>query len=225
MATLQPDAPAVVASASFLRAVGAGRDDLVHPRLPAGLGVKSRRVGTLGAYRASLGASTLSSMPTRGGKSMLGPLDDRRVWGANSRATTEDPMDPASGVITHAKLRMWLRPDGIVQVVLAPRAAIVLEDAIAATEAVTRLTGGRLSPLLVDLRDASPQARSARLEFARRDDVVSAVALIVGTPLGRMMGNLFISLSKPLFPTRLFDNEASALAWLQAFVGERQHLN
>jgi hypothetical protein len=156
---------------------------------------------------------------------MLGPLDDRRVWGANSRAMTEDPMDPASGVITHAKLRMWLRPDGIVQVVLAPRAAIVLEDAIAAVEAVTRLTGGRLSPLLVDLRDASPQARSARLEFARRDDVVSAVALIVGTPLGRMMGNLFISLGKPLFPTRLFDNEASALAWLQAFVGERQHLN
>ena len=32
-------------------------------------------------------------------------------------------------------------------------------------------------------------------------------------------------MSKPLFPTRLFDNEASALAWLQAFVGERQHLN
>ena len=55
-------------------------------------------------------------------------------------------MDPASGVITHAKLRMWLRSDGIVQVVLAPRAAIVLEDAIAAVEAVTRLTGGRLSP-------------------------------------------------------------------------------
>jgi hypothetical protein len=134
-------------------------------------------------------------------------------------------MDPASGVITHAKLRMWLRPDGIVQVVLAPRAAIVLEDAIAAVEAVTRLTGGRLSPLLVDLRDARPQARSALREFARRGDVVSAVALIVGTPLSRMMGDLFISLSKPLFPTRLFDTEASALAWLQTFVGERQHLN
>ena len=28
---------------------------------------KSRRVGTLGAYRASLGASTLRSLPTRGG--------------------------------------------------------------------------------------------------------------------------------------------------------------
>jgi hypothetical protein len=49
--------------------------------------------------------------------------------------------------------------------------------------------------------------------------VVSAIALIVGTPLTRMMGNLFLSMSKPQFPTRLFDNEASALAWLQEFVG------
>ena len=90
---------------------------------------------------------------------------------------------------------------------------------------MTELTGGRRSPVLVDMHGSGPLDRSARLEFARRDDVVSAVALIVGTPLGRMMGNLFISLGKPLFPTRLFDNEASALAWLQAFVGERQHLN
>ena len=134
-------------------------------------------------------------------------------------------MDPASGVITHAKLRMWLRPDGIVQVVLAPRAAIVLEDAIAAVEAVTRLTGGRLSPLLVDMRDTGPQDRPTRAEWTRRSDLSSAVGLIVGSPLSRMMGDLFISLSKPLFPTRLFDNEAPALAWLQAFVGERQYLN
>ena len=128
-------------------------------------------------------------------------------------------MDRDSGVITHPKLRMWLRPDGIVQVVLAPRAVIVLEDAIAATEAVTQLMGGRRSPMLVDLHDASRQDRAALREFARRGDVVSAIALIVGTPLSRMMGNLFVSMSKPLFPTRLFDNEASALAWLQPFVG------
>jgi hypothetical protein len=145
---------------------------------------------------------------------MIRALGQRTV-----RAGIEDSMDRDSGVITHPKLRMWLRPDGIVQVVLAPRAVIVLEDAIAATEAVTQLTGGRRSPMLVDLHDASRQDRAALREFARRGDVVSAIALIVGTPLSRMMGNLFVSMSKPLFPTRLFDNEASALAWLQPFVG------
>ena len=124
-----------------------------------------------------------------------------------------------SGVITHPKFRMWLRPDGIVQLVWAPRAAMGLDDALAATDAMARLTGGRRSPLLVDTRDAGPQDRPARTEFVRRGDLVSAVALLVGTPLSRMMGNFFLSVSKPMAPTRLFDDETSALAWLQGFVG------
>jgi hypothetical protein len=48
---------------------------------------------------------------------------------------------------------------------------------------------------------------------------VSAVALIVDTPLSRVLGNFFLAVNKPLYPTRLFDNEASALAWLQELVG------
>jgi hypothetical protein len=114
---------------------------------------------------------------------------------------------------------MWLRPDGIVQLVWAPRVATGLKDAIAATEAMVQLTGGRRSPLLVDTRDSGPQDRPARTEFAHRGDLVSAVALIAGTPLSRIMGNLFISVSKPMAPTRLFEDEASALAWLLEFVG------
>ena len=128
-------------------------------------------------------------------------------------------MDHDSGIITHPKFRMWLRPDGIVQLVWAPRSAMVLEDAHAATAAMAQLTGGRRSPLMVDTHDIGQMERPARIEFARRGDLVSAVALIVGTPLSRMMGNFFLSVSKPMAPTRLFDDEASALVWLQGFVG------
>ena len=145
---------------------------------------------------------------------MTDALGERTV-----RATTEDPMDHDSGVITHPKFRIWLRPDGIVQLVWGPRTTVLLEDATAALEAMAQLTGGRRSPLLVDMRDTGPQDRAARAVWARPSVPLSAVALIVGSPLSRMMGNLFVSMSKPLFPTRLFDNEASALAWLQPFVG------
>jgi hypothetical protein len=92
-----------------------------------------------------------------------------------------------------------------------------LEDAIAATDAMSKLTGGQRSPLLVDRHDAGPQDRPARMEFVRRGDLVSAVALVVATPLSWMMGNFFLTVSKPMAPTRLFDDEASALAWLQEF--------
>jgi hypothetical protein len=61
-------------------------------------------------------------------------------------------------------------------------------------------------------------SRPARLELARRDDLVSAVALVAGTPLSRMMGNFFLGVNKPPYPTRLLDSETPALAWLQAFV-------
>jgi hypothetical protein len=128
-------------------------------------------------------------------------------------------MDHDSGVITHPKFRIWLRPDGIVQVVMIPRAAMGLEDAIAATEAMAQLTGGPRGPLLVDVGDAGQIDRPARNEFVGRADLVSAVAMIVRTPLSRMMGNFFLSVSKPAYPTRLFDDEASAVAWLQGFVG------
>jgi hypothetical protein len=119
--------------------------------------------------------------------------------------------------ITHPRFRMWLRPDGVVQLVWAPGVAMGLEDAIAATDAMTKLTGGRRSPLLVDVRDSGPQDRPARMEFVRRGDLVSAVALLVANPLSRMMGNFFLTVSKPMAPTRLFDDEATALAWLKEF--------
>jgi len=102
-------------------------------------------------------------------------------WRAKGR-TTEDPMDHDSGVVTGLKFRMWLRPDGIVQLVWDPRSTITLENAIAATEAMTQLTGGRRSPLLVDTRDAGQIDRPARSEFVRRADLVSAVALIRRKP-------------------------------------------
>jgi len=126
-------------------------------------------------------------------------------------------MNDESTEITHPKFRMWLRPDSIVQLVWGPGVAMGLEDAIAAIDAMTKLTGGRRSPLLVDVHDTGPQDRPARVEFVRRGDLVSAVALIVATPLSRMMGNFFLNVSKPMAPTRLFDEEASAVAWLQEF--------
>ena len=134
------------------------------------------------------------------------------------RATIEDPVGQDTGVVTHPKFRMWLRPDGIVQVVWVPRTTVHLEDAIATLDAMAKLTPGRRSPLLVDMRDTGAQDRHTRAEWTSRSDLQSAVALIVGTPLSRMLGSLLLMVNKPRFPVRLFDNEASAVAWLKGFV-------
>ena len=128
-------------------------------------------------------------------------------------------MNGGSDEVVHPRFRMWLRPDGIVQQVWTHGVSLALEDAVASGVALAQVTGERKLPLLVDVHDAHGQDRAARLEFARRGTQVSAVAVIVGTPLSRMMGNIFVNVSTPVTPTQMFDNEASAVAWLQGFKG------
>ncbi|MBX9244800.1 hypothetical protein ICW40_08250 [Actinotalea ferrariae] len=124
-------------------------------------------------------------------------------------------MSTESTEVVGEKFRIWLRPDGLVELVWAPHVPSGLQDAIATIEAMTELTGGRPAPLLVHTTDAGPQDRAARMEFIRRHEVVSAVALVVGNPLSRMMATFFINVSRPKSPTALFEDEASAVAWLQ----------
>ena len=129
--------------------------------------------------------------------------------------------DTADGT-TSPKLRVWLRSDGIVQVVWRPGAQVRLEDVAASADAVDTFLGGYRHPILMDLR-AGGQAmhRAARMAVGRREEAVeefvAAIALIVNNPLGRMTGNMFIALRKPTPPMRLFGDEASAVAWLGEF--------
>lgn len=120
--------------------------------------------------------------------------------------------------ITHPKFRMWLPPDGVVRLVWSPPVPSGFEDAVATIEAMVELTGDRPAPLLVDVRQAGPQSREGRLEFIRRHEVVSAVAIVVANALSRMMGNFFINVNKPKAPTRLFDDEDAAVAWLKGYL-------
>lgn len=117
--------------------------------------------------------------------------------------------------ITHEKFRMWVRPDGIVELAWAPHIPSGLEDAVAAIEAMSELMGGKPGSLLVHTENAGPQDRAARMEFIRRQEVVAAVALLVGNPLSRMMATFFINVSRPDVPIRLFEDADAAGAWLK----------
>lgn len=116
------------------------------------------------------------------------------------------------------KFRMWMRPDGVCELTWEPHVPSDLDDAYAAIDAMSDITGGRATPLLVHTEDAGPQSREARMEFVRRHDLVSAVALIVGNPLSRMMATFFINVSKPEVATRLFEDREEALSWLKEYL-------
>ncbi len=115
---------------------------------------------------------------------------------------------------------IWLGDDGIVRVNLKPNIKIGLQDAQISMRAISDVCGGQRRPALVDMRGLIAMDREARLYFAGEETakVESAAALLIDSPLSKAIGNFFMGLNKPIFPTRLFTSEAEALAWLKGFV-------
>ena len=64
---------------------------------------------------------------------------------------------------------------------------------------------------------AASATRDAREYYAGPENakVVLAVALLVRSSIGRMMGNFFLGINKTVFPLRLFGEPEPAIEWLR----------
>jgi hypothetical protein len=91
-----------------------------------------------------------------------------------------------------------------------------VEDARAAVRTTFELAGERRVPVLVDLRGIRYQSRQARdyLSSSEMEPMFAAVALVIASPVSQVIGNFFIRLRQQPVPTRLFNDEQSAVDWL-----------
>ena len=112
---------------------------------------------------------------------------------------------------------VWMEADGIVRFKSLPNSVHKLEDAVENVRAGAIASNGVCVPCLVDLRIVHSMAREARMYYAGEETAKweSAAALIISSGAGRMLGNFFMGLNKPLFPTKLFTDENEALNWLK----------
>ena len=116
--------------------------------------------------------------------------------------------------------RIGLSDAGFVVVRIHEGAEQSLVDAHENLAASLTATLGRRRPLLVDIRGARPLDADVRHHYSGRAlvDGFWALAMIVeASPLGRMMGNVYLRVARPGIPTRLFSDEAQAVAWLSRF--------
>lgn len=114
-----------------------------------------------------------------------------------------------------------LRDDGIVVTRIAADVQQSLGDAKENLAATVGACGGRKRPLLVDISRCRPLEPEVRHYYTGEVLVESflALALVVeASPFGRMVGNIYLRVARPGVPTRLFPDEASALAWLRSFL-------
>lgn len=91
-----------------------------------------------------------------------------------------------------------------------------LADATEAVDVTWKVAEEKRRGVLVDMRGVRSQTRDAR-EYFLSDDVarrISAVALLVGSPVSRMIGNFFLRIGDHRIPTRIFTADVEAKAWL-----------
>ena len=73
--------------------------------------------------------------------------------------------------------------------------------------------------VLIDMTTVTEITKEARDYFAneRTGSIQRAAALLIGSPVSRVIGNFFMGLNKPSYPTRLFTDPQKAIKWLQTF--------
>lgn len=114
-----------------------------------------------------------------------------------------------------------LEKDGILRTKIFEGSVIGLKDVQEYYSFTEKLTGGEKALVLLDGRSAftiTDEARAYAAEQANRTR--AATALIVNSPAIKIIYNLYIQIDKPQTPTRMFTDEASAIAWLKIFKGK-----
>lgn len=113
----------------------------------------------------------------------------------------------------------WIGNDNICYTVVKENAVIEIEDAIENSNAVLKLSEGKVYPLLVNLKDIKSISKEARDHFSMRNRTpgVSAIALLIKSPASTIIGNFFLGLNKSMVPVKLFSNEKKATLWLKQF--------
>lgn len=88
------------------------------------------------------------------------------------------------------------------------------------TEYRLKIQKGKEYPLLSNIKTVKNSTKPARDFMASKEgcEGVVAAAILIDSPIGSMIINFFIRVSKPLRPTKIFTNEPEAKKWLAQFI-------
>ena len=119
----------------------------------------------------------------------------------------------SADVIETRSNKIWLDKNGILRIEVLPNITVTKADSIVDIAAGKKLAGDS-ALVLVDIRNAFAIEREARQVLADQKDGI-AVALLVKSPLSKILTNFFLGLNKFTLPTRMFTSEEGAIEWLK----------
>jgi hypothetical protein len=115
---------------------------------------------------------------------------------------------------------IWLDENDILHMELLPKAVLTLAAVQHNTEVVRRISNGKPRPVFIDIIEIGGITREARQYSAGEgvNEVLTALAILIGSPVTRTLGNIWFGINKPIFPARLFTSKDEALEWLRNFL-------
>jgi hypothetical protein len=115
------------------------------------------------------------------------------------------------------KIKFRIGNDNILYTECFPNSTMELEDGIESTKISLELVNNTPLPLLCDLNNVTKMTIECRNHFAGKDHArsFSKAALLVPSPISKIIGNFFMGLNKPIKPTKLFTNREKAIEWLK----------
>ena len=110
--------------------------------------------------------------------------------------------------------------DGIIHIEYLPGAELALENVKEEEAAAAKLANGKRFPILVDSRNLRSLSKEGRayIEGEGGAKVSIATAVLITTPIGRIIGNFFMSINRPIYPVKLFTSEDEAIEWLRRYL-------
>lgn len=113
----------------------------------------------------------------------------------------------------------WLSDNEICYTAVKRNAVVEIADALENSEAVLKVSDGKIYPMLVNLKEIKSISKEARDHFSmqNRKPGVKAIGLLINSPTSMIIGNFFLGLNRSTVPVKLFTVEEKAVAWLKTF--------
>ncbi len=115
--------------------------------------------------------------------------------------------------------RMWFEESGLFCSVTKPNCSIT-KDALTLTfNFIKENVGDKKICWLSNVTEAAFPTDEAR-DFAGEETprIIRALALITNSQISRLIANVFITLKKPPYPTKMFSNEQDAREWIGQYL-------
>ncbi|MDH5476638.1 MAG: STAS/SEC14 domain-containing protein, partial [Cyclobacteriaceae bacterium] len=113
--------------------------------------------------------------------------------------------------------KIWKDEDGIIHTELDKSSELTLEDGIENINVIEKMNQGSSVLVLSDIRNVKSVSKEHRDFFSseRVVKIMSAGAIITGSPITKVMANFFFQVNKPPYRTKMFTSETEAIKWLK----------